>query len=203
MFTKRFVACAAALTAAVMTVPASAGYFGLGVGKNKVQDWDDVGASLDDGSFSSQESEDSDTGFRVFGGFGGTDTISFEIGYSDFGEATFDAESDGSGFYPAGPISLQASTTGIDFGIAGRIPLSDAVAVVGRIGMLMWEAEFDAQVSGGSGSESEDGNDIFFGGGLDFTFSPTVSLRGEFARYALDDNDIDSLSLSLIFRGGN
>lgn len=203
MLIKRFAACAVVFAAGVMSGPASAGYFGLAVGQNKIQDWDDVGAALDDGSFTSQESEDTDTGFRIFGGFGQNPNFGIEIGYSDFGEATFDAESDGCCFYPAGPVSASAATTGIDVSLVGRAPMSDAVAVTARLGMLKWETEFDARVSGGSGSDSEDGTDILFGIGLEFAASSSMSLRGEFTRYALDDADLDSLSLSLIFRGGN
>lgn len=188
---------------ALMSGPAMAGYFGLSVGQNTIKDWDEVGPSLDDGSFTSQTSEDSDTGFRAFAGFGDTESFSFEIGYSDFGEATFDAQSDGCCFYPAGPVNITASTTGFDLGVVGRAPMSESVAFIGRIGLLMWEVDVDAVVGGGSGSESEDGDDIFFGLGLEFMSSPAMSLRGEFTRYSLDDSDLDSISLSLVFRGGN
>jgi hypothetical protein len=188
---------------ALMSGPAMAGYFGLSLGQNTIKDWDEVGPALDDGSFTSQTSDDSDTGFRVFGGFGSNENFSFEIGYSDFGEATFEAQSNGCCFYPAGPVKATASTTGIDLGGVGRAPISESVAIIGRLGLLLWEADVDATVSGGSGSESEDGNDVFFGVGLEFTTSPAMSLRAEFTRYSLDDLDLDSLSLSLVFRGGS
>jgi hypothetical protein len=44
---------------------------------------------------------------------------------------------------------------------------------------------------------------VFFGVGLEFTTSPAMSLRAEFTRYSFDDSDLDSLSLSLVFRGGS
>lgn len=188
---------------ALMSGPAAAGYFGISAGKNTIKDWDDVGTALDDGSLSSQRSEDTDTGFRVFGGFGSDPNFNFEVGYSDFGEATFEAQSNGCCFYPAGPVRATASSTGIDLGAVGRAPLSDTFGFIGRVGLLIWEAEVDAAVSGGSGSESEDGNDVFFGVGLELSPSPAMSLRAEFTRYSLDESDLDSLSLSLVFRGGS
>lgn len=188
---------------ALLSAPALAGYFGLSVGKNTIKDWDDVGPTLDDGSFTSQSSEDTDTGFRVFGAFGGDENFNFEVGYSDFGEATFEAQSNGCCFYAPGAVKVAASSTGIDLGVVGRAPISDTFGLIGRVGLLLWDVEVDAGDSSGSGSASEDGNDVFFGVGLEFMTSPAMSLRAEFTRYSLDDSDLDSLSLSLVFRGGS
>jgi OmpA-OmpF porin, OOP family len=200
---KRIGACVIVIAAGVMSGPASAGYFGVAINQNTLQDWDDVGAALDDGSFTSQKSEDTDNGFRIFGGFGQNPNFVVEIGYSDFGEATFDAQSDGCCFYPAGPVSADAAMSGIDVSLVGRIPVSDSFDVTARLGMLKWDFEVDARVSGGSGSDSDDGTDVLFGAGLQFALSDSVSLRGEFTRYDIADTDLDSLSLSLVFSGGN
>jgi len=203
MLTNRLGACAIAIAAAVMSAPASAGYFGVAINQNTLQDWDDVGAALDDGSFTSQKSEDTDTGFRIFGGFGQNPNFVVEIGYSDFGEATFDAQSDGCCFYPAGPVSADAALSGLDVSLVGKIPMSDGFNVTARIGMLKWEADVDVSLSGGSGSDSDDGTDLLFGIGLELAVSGGTSLRGEYTRYDIDDSDLDSLSLALVFRGGN
>lgn len=198
----KIAAVALAAASSIVAGPAAAGYFGVALNQNTVKDWDDVGPALDDGSFTSQSSDDKDNGFRVFAGFGDNENFNFEVGYSDFGEATFDAESDGCCFYPAGPVSVEAASTGLDFGLVGRAKISDTLGFLGRVGLLMWEADIDAMVGGSPGSGSEDGNDVFFGFGLELMASEGFSMRGEYTMYSLDDLDIDSLSISLVFRGG-
>lgn len=194
---------ALALAAGVLAAPAQAGYFGLAVSQNTFKQWDDVGDSLDDGSFTSQSSDDKGDGFRVFLGFGGNETFSFEFGYSDFGKASFKAESDGSGFWPAGPMSVTASPSGLDLAVVGKAPVGESVTLFGRLGVVKWSVDSDASIGGQSGSGSDDGSDIFFGGGVEFGRSGPMSVRAEYAKYSFDDADLDSMSLSLIFRGGN
>jgi OmpA-like transmembrane domain len=192
--------CLAALAACALSGPALAGnYMGVALSQNTVGDWDDVGPALDDGSFTSQRSEDTDSGFRVFGGAGDPGGLAFEIGYSDFGEATFKAQSNGCCLYPQGPVNVSAAASGLDLGVIGRAALSEGFALIGRVGVLAWKAELDAAVNGGADSDSQSGQDVFIGLGFE-AGGPTLAVRLDYTRYSLDDSDLDSLALSLVIR---
>lgn len=199
---KRIGACAIVIVAGVMSGPASAGYFGLSIAQNTVKDWDS--SVIQDGSVSSMDIEDSDMGFRFVGGFELSPAFAFEVGYSDFGEVTADGYSDGNGFYWfQGPVSVEASADGFDLGLVGRMPVSESFSFIGRLGVLVWDVEGKEEDSSGSFSGSDDGNDVFFGLGGEFGGKGPLAVRAEFTRYSLDDSDLDSLSLSVIYRTPN
>jgi len=183
--------------------PADAGYVGFGIGQSTVQDWNGGDLAFDGSSVTGISSEDSDTGFRIVGGFDVTPNLAVEIGYSDFGEATADGTSDGSGFFwSPGPVSVKAAVDGIDFGFAGQLPASESFSLLARVGVLLWDLEAELADSSGSFSGSDDGNDVFFGIGAQFNTTGPLSMRAEFTRYAVDDIDLDSISFSLIYRVG-
>ena len=190
---------ALALAAPAAAVAEGGGYVGLGLGQNTMQDWNGGDLNID-GSVSNTDADDSDTGFRILGGYEFNPNIAVEVGYIDLGEATADGTSDGSGFFWApGPVSVSAEVDGFDLGIRGRLPLSESFGLSASIGMLMWDLSASLSDSSGTFSGSDDGNDVFFAAGADFRFGPGLGLRGEFARYALDDIDMDSLSIALVY----
>ncbi len=49
-------------------------------------------------------------------------------------------------------------------------------------------------------SGTDDGNDVFIGLGAEFGAGGPLSLRGDYISYAVDDFDIDTLALTLIYR---
>jgi len=196
---KRIGACAFVIAAGVMAGPANAGYFGLGVAQNTLEDWDE--STFDDGSISNADAEDSDNGFRIFGGGAFSPNFGFELGYSDFGEATWEGTSDGTGgFWPAGPVGASVGLKGFDGSLVGTLPVSDAFALMARFGILVWDMEVDVDTSVGSGSDSDDGNDTFFGLGGELRTGDAIALRAEYTAYSIDDGDMNSLSFSLVYR---
>lgn len=196
----KLVHCLAVFAACATAGPAAAGnYLSVSAGQSTVQDWN---GGLNDGSTISNASyEDTDTSFRVALGFAATENLTFEVGYLDLGEATAEGTSDGTGvFWTAGPVGLKAAVDGYDLGFVGRMPTSETFALMARVGVLLWDLEVSLEDGGGTFSGSDDGNDVYFGLGAEFSVSPTVGFRGEFTRYSVDDFDIDALSLSAIIR---
>lgn len=199
MLIKRFVVSAAVIAAAALSGPASAGYFGLSIGQTTLEDWD--ASAIDDGSLSNTDAEDSDVGFRVMGGMDLTPNFAVELGYSDFGEATAEGDSDGSGlFWPAGPVEATVGLSGIDLALVGKMPVSPSFAIFAKFGMLKWELDVDVDTSAGSGSDSDDGNDTFFGVGGEFNATESLAFRGDYTLYGIDDEDMNTLMFSLIYR---
>lgn len=121
-----------------------------------------------------------------------TDAVGLELTYLNFDEANdndINAEIDG-------------------WSLAGifAAPISDSFSVYGKLGWFAWEADYSGRVSAGpvfvDVDEDIDGDDIFYGAGVRFGLSDSVSLRFEYDRYELDDNidpDLDILSANLQF----
>jgi OOP family OmpA-OmpF porin len=173
-------------------------YLGVGLGQGSVQDWDS--SVIDDGSFASIDAEDSDTGFRLFGGLELTPNFALEAAYVDLGEATADGDSNGCCFWAPGPVTAKVAVSGFDVGLVGRLPVSDTFALFGRFGVLVWEADVTLGDSSLLLSGTDDGNDTFVGLGAEIMAGGSLAVRGDYVRYAVDDVDIDALVLSLVFR---
>lgn len=190
--------------AALVTLPAApalaanGGWIGFAVGQSTI----DVSAGdIDDGSFVSADDDNSDNSVRLSGGIALGPNVGVEFSWADFGEATIDAVSNGSGWlYPSGPVSVTAGAKGMGLGLAGYIPLGDRARLAGRAGILMWDVEMEVSLTGGSGSVSEDGNDPYFGVGAEFDLTPALALGATWTTH--NEIDTNTLELGLRYRFG-
>ena len=128
--------------------------------------------------------DDDDTGGKIYGGYKFNDFFAIEANYYDFGEiedATSELELDG-------------------FGIAavGIIPVSENISLFGKVGIHEWDA--DAVGSAAALAGDDDGNDAFYGIGIEYDFSERWSVRGEIERYEVEDLDVDVASIGISFR---
>lgn len=150
------------------------------------------------------EVEDEDTAFKIFARNEISDNLGIEFGYVDLGEtaADFSLVSDGTSS-AAGTTSISSaiSVNGFNAGVVGMLPLSGSVSLNGRAGLYLWniEAEFSAEDTTGdfyneSFSDSDDGNDIYYGLGLDIGW---LSLFYEI--YEIDGDDVDLAGLAVKF----
>jgi OOP family OmpA-OmpF porin len=188
-----------ALAAGCCSLDAAAFYYGIGAGQATDKEWDD--RVIQDGSVGAIELEDSDTGFRVFGGFTLDRGLGIEIGYVNFGEQTAQGSADGSGpYWTGGPAAVENALDGLDFGLVGNMPVSDALSLIARVGVLSWENELTYVDPAFLEKYVETGNDLFFGGGAEFHPGGPLALRGEFVRYRMDDVDVDLVSASVVYR---
>ena len=122
--------------------------------------------------------DDSDTAIKLFAGYSVNDHLNLEFGYSDLGEATFEGTLDSNdpviGIGSMGAATKE-SLDGIYFAAVGVLPLSENVSLNGRLGVYFWNYDIALQIADpdgllgvqGSVSGSEDGEDIFYGVGLD------------------------------------
>jgi len=198
---------AATLALAAGTANAADFYAGLGVGQATSKDYEDyVANTWDDGSFTSANFDDSDTGYRVFVGARITPNFSAELGHVDFDEGSTRAESDGTVFYAAGPVRHSVSADGLDLSVVGRLPVSEAAGLHVRLGMLNWDASEKISDSTGGFSGSDDGSDFFFAFGGEYSVNERVGIRAEYAFYSLDTDggtfDVDMLSVAGAFYFG-
>ena len=154
-------------------------YAGAGIGSTKVGDDNLSGV------------DDSDTGFKIFGGYTFTENWGVEVSYFDFGEASVSA----------GNSSASVGITGLSASAVGRLPVNDMFAVYGKLGFASYDVDLDFNnVPGfGSGHLSDSDSDLIYGVGGALSFGGNFEARLEYE--ALNaDGDASMISVSGLFR---
>jgi len=133
------------------------------------------------------------TSFRVAVGYDLNRYFSVEGGYVDFGKIDF-------GDVDVGGLtgSVDAQADGLEFSITGRVPVGNRFSLLGRTGLLWWDAR--TQVNDVSDRLSK--RDMFFGLGVEFSTTEKLGITAGWTRYDLDSDNIDYLSIGLRFRFG-
>ena len=205
---------AAALMGSLAAPPALAaepgGYFGFGAGFSKVElEEDDINDSLAALGFGANTTaDDSDTGFKIYGGYRFTSNLAVEVGYTDFGEATFESTITSGG---AGTVSGSFGAYSFNVSALGIAPINEKFEVFGRAGLSLWNLDADFAGSGPGGtalaSESENGVSPLLGLGAAFNFNERLAIRAEIERhFAIGDedttgeSDVDLYSVGVVFR---
>lgn len=136
--------------------------------------------------------DDSDTFFSVGGGYNFNRMFALEAGYTDLGEAKISV--------PSWNYTATLSADGFYFGPRLTAALSNQIDGYARIGMLVWDAEFNDS-DGFTGSD--DGTDVYFGLGAALRISDQLSLGADWTRYMLEsdgeDIDVDTFGGKLKF----
>jgi len=154
-------------------------YAGAGIGSTKVGDDDLSGV------------DDSDTGFKIFGGYTFTENWGVEVSYFDFGEASVSA----------GNSSASVGITGLSASAVGRLPVNDMFAVYGKLGFASYDVDLDFNnVPGfGSGHMSDSDSDLIYGVGGALSFGGNFEARLEYEALNVD-GDASMISVSGLFR---
>lgn len=178
----RLLAAGGILSAAMLSAPAFAGgdsgfYIGAGVGQASVDDisgGEGIGSNNFDGD---------DTAYKLIVGynFGIIPLVDLgvEAEYVDFGEPDDDG------------VEVDADAIAA-FGVAG-VNLGP-VGLFGKVGAFSW----DADVSDGIDSGSDDGTDMAYGIGARFHIA-SFQIRAEYEIFDADVADVGLLSASLIY----
>lgn len=131
--------------------------------------------------------DESDLGFKIFGGVSISDNFAVEANYYDFGSP----EDSG--------VELNGDALGV-FAV-GILPLHPSVSLFAKAGFLSW----DYEGKGNGNSEKDSGNDFAWGLGADFKVVDNLRLRTEYEFAKLDFEDVNadqsfaSVSLQLNF----
>ena len=154
-------------------------YAGAGIGSTKVGDDNLSGV------------DDSDTGFKIFGGYTFTENWGVEVSYFDFGEASVSA----------GNSSASVGVTGLSASGVGRLPVNDMFAVYGKLGFASYDVDLDFNnVPGfGSGHLSDSDSDLIYGVGGALSFGGNFEARLEYEALNVD-GDASMISVSGLFR---
>ena len=171
-------------------------YGGASVGQSKAKD---IICDLD----ITCSSDDTDTGWKIYGGYQFNPNGAIEFGYVDLGKV----KASGTDSF-LGVASIDWETSGITAALVGSLPVGQNFGLMGKLGLFHWDLDVNASSSVlGSGSDSSSGTDLTYGLGLKYDFSKTVGVRAEWERFkdVGDDNttgqsDIDLLSVGVVFK---
>jgi OOP family OmpA-OmpF porin len=151
-------------------------YTGIGVGE--------VAVKIGDANF-----DESDLGYKFFGGYMFTKNFGLELAYFD--GATAEKRS--------GALRLEVAPSGFTIEGIAKIPLGQAFAVFGKVGIGF----YDAYISGFTyGSES--GSELIYGAGASVNLGKKFEIRAEWEQLAFDvrnsDGDFTMFTVGGIFK---
>ena len=137
--------------------------------------------------------DDSDSGFKIFGGYQFSRNWGVEVGYVDFGKAGL------SGSMLGIPFTGDLGVTALTVAGTGTMPMNESFSLLGKVGMWNWDAKASVAALGTAGSASDSGTDLFFGVGLRYNLSKNLGLQLEVEQYSGDDS-ITYTSLGLRYK---
>ena len=126
-----------------------------------------------------------------------------EAGYHDYGEAEdsfVDSFDDN--------IGVTIGTTALTLGLKGSLPFDNGFALSARAGVASWEWDLavrDSAFPGEVFKSDDDGTDLYYGVGAEYTINSQVSLGVEYTVTDMDvrsgvadiDHEVNNFSLSL------
>ncbi len=134
------------------------------------------------GLASYDDTDDSDVGFSLFGGYAFTEVLAAELGFQDYGEA----EGDGA--------SLEVSA--IYLSLVATASLRSDAGLFGKLGILEWDS--DSRVANASSSDS--GSEAFVGFGGNYAIGARSLLRFEIDFIPVEDEDIVFYNVGFVQR---
>src|SRR5689334_13665712 len=151
--------------------------------------------TIDDDGFDGAGIDDSDTGFKFFGGYSLNENFAIEAAYFDFGKASgrFDDPFFGSASFDVGVSGLSAS-------VIGRLPVTQTVALYGKVGFASYDVDASVNIAGMGGSGSQSETDMIYGIGGSLSFAQRFEARVEYEALDLDGGDASMISISGLYR---
>lgn len=182
-------------------------YGGIATGQSRI----DFGGSLlpvAGATVSTVTKNDTDTAYKVFGGYRVNRHLAMEAGFTDFGNFSATRRI----IAPAaGSVTSNVKSNGAHFDILGIIPASEQFEVFGRLGIIRTRTTNDISTTGAAvltvPAHSTDYNvSPRIGVGAQLNFSRALGLRVEFERQVIDfqifseSASIDLVSAALVIR---
>lgn len=170
-----------AMTGFSAAAQAEGWYMGLNIGNARANDYFDNSIGV-----SSAIVDESDSAWRLYGGYHVYDIMALEFGYVNFGKNTV------TGTYGGSPYSDKNEARGIDALIVGTMGMTDNISALGKLGFILYDVDSETTQSGVTTKTSDSGirfNKFTYGIGGKYAFSKKYGMRLEWQRYrALGDD---------------
>jgi opacity protein-like surface antigen len=168
--------------------PEAGWYVGGSVGQSKID--------CSTGGVAGVSCDDSDTAFRVLGGYQFNKYLGAELGYADLGKATLSA---------AG-LSASVEAKAWDLVAVGRVPVADRFSLFGKLGMYRADSDLSSNTALIPAS-SDDNTDVTYGLGAQYDFNKNLGVRAEWQQYKKvgsdstgGEGDVDVMSVGVVYR---
>jgi OOP family OmpA-OmpF porin len=204
-FLKRMLASAAAVAVLALgasgTASAQASHWYLGIGGGQ-------SSTNIDMTGISGSSDETDTGWKAFGGYQFNQYIGAEVGYVDLGSASFNGTlTQAIPPFPAGTATNGSFDSTAWFVTAvGSLPFGQNFAAIGKLGLSYSNTDAKVTVGGVSGTVSGNTTEATYGLGLRWDITNTFAARAEWDRFRVgggdigDKSDVDLFSINAIVK---
>lgn len=178
MLDRLFLFVVFAFSAAAAVAQDGGFYLGGALGQSKFKEWCDVPGA---------DCKNTDTSWKVFGGYRFNRYVSAEGTYVDWGEVTLST----------GSASVAASQTSYGLAVVGTLPLGDRFELFGKAGFLRTEQETTRRFPNPSTlNRNETGS--HYGLGAKYLFTKNWALRGEWEN--TNKLNVDLISIGVEYR---
>jgi|SRR5688572_7338548 len=154
-------------------------YLGGMLGQAQLTDWCDSAPGV-----TITACEDTDTGWKLLGGYRFSRYLAIEATYIDWGKVTGTANG----------ISAAAEQTSMGVGVVGSLPITPQFAIFGSAGFLTTEQE----ISRPGATFKRDDTEFHYGLGVKYAFTANWAARAEWER--TDKLKVQMLSIGAEFR---
>ena len=138
-----------------------------------------VGAGVGEFGLEIDGFDDSDTAFKVFGGYRFIRYLGVELEYIDGGTAE--------------DFGLEVDVSGFNLSLMGILPAGENLDLFAKLGMIAWDAD-----APGIGSDS--GEDLSWGIGAGYAFTDNLGARLEYQGFEIEDADGEMISIGLSWK---
>jgi OmpA-OmpF porin, OOP family len=199
----------AAMSSPFVAAADSGWYGGLGIGQSsaKIDDARITSELLGSGLATTSVTDDNrDIGYKIFGGLKISKNFALEAGYFNLGKFGFTAMTS-----PAGTLTGKLKLQGLNVDAVGILPITEKFSAFGRIGVQYAQVKDSFAGTGNvavtNPTPSKSAANYKAGFGIQYDFTESVGLRGEYERYRINDavgnrGDVDMLSVGLVFLFG-
>jgi OOP family OmpA-OmpF porin len=183
---------------------------GFYIGGNVGQSRTDIKASdirLPAGfNYTAFSSDETDIGYKLFGGYRLHRNVAIEAGYTDLGRFTFNGITT-----PAGTVSGRIKNSGWNADVVGILPLQNNFSLLGRVGAYYSETKSSFTAGGNlvvpNPNPKERDTSVKVGLGAQYDFTPMLGVRAEWDYFrkvgkenTTGEANIHLLSVGMIFK---
>jgi len=181
-------------------------YAGLSIGQSKARiDEERITARLLASGLTttSMSRDESDTAYKLFGGYQFNRHFALEGGYFNLGKFGFASTT-----VPAGTLTGRIKLHGVNLDVVGTLPLTERLSLIGRVGGQYAKARDTFAGSGAvnvlNPNPSESAFNYKAGIGLQYEVNRSFLVRAEAERYRINDavgnrGDVNLFAVSLVF----
>jgi OmpA-OmpF porin, OOP family len=157
-------------------------------------------------STNSIDDDSRDTGYKLFGGLKINKNFAIEAGYFNLGKFGFTANTT-----PAGTLTGTIKIQGVNLDAVGIVPITEKFGAFGRVGLQYAQSKDTFTGTGAvtvsNPSPSKNQANYKLGFGVQYDFTRSLGLRGEWERYRVNDavgnkGNIDMLLVGLVYTFG-